>query len=576
MPTVMEVMRRVLPQGTNPAPAGEPALVDWQVPPVWPPDLFAVAATLVSLSGAYAHASVTGSTRASQTNSDAFPTRVEELGDAWRELDAARLPSVMSRIRELWEVVLAAGAVPVSEPPAPDTHAWCNAALELMAIADVASAGIGFEGSSSPFFAQVTEQHLRRPGPGDAPEPPRRATATVCKLVPPEECCVQPKSRTPQVGCTLRSLSHHLALLPPIGEVTTSYVVSPKPLSMEALNLLLVPFPYSVRDDAIRRGSEHPDEKWGRFAVDQRWVPDGDPESSGEKLAAFISDLVRVAQQHAPVHGVVLPELALDRGRAEWVGTKLGKTGIGLFVTGFSSPGPDGYPPRNSVMCVLYDSKEVLTHWEQSKHHRWRLEAGQIGSYGLPLDPSMLWWEDIDVSQRHVRFCNFLDGATLAALVCEDLARIDPVQPVIRAVGPNLVIALLMDGPQHEHRWPGRYATVLAEDPGSSVLTLTSAGFVDRHRGHPDYPRVRAVGLWKDASRRAQQLVLPDDHHAVLLQLGIENLTERTMDRRSDGGATRQISWRAATPVKHPNPPAWLIGGPGLTTLPEEANRGQG
>ena len=47
---------------------------------------------------------------------------------------------------------------------------------------------------------------------------------------------------------------------------------------------------------------------------------------------------------------------------------------------------------------------------------------------------------------------------------------------MLRAVGPNLIIALLADGPQIASRWPGRYAAAFADDPGSSVLTLTSAG----------------------------------------------------------------------------------------------------
>jgi hypothetical protein len=45
-----------------------------------------------------------------------------------------------------------------------------------------------------------------------------------------------------------------------------------------------------------------------------------------------------------------------------------------------------------------------------------------------------------------------------------------------------LLIALLMDGPQLKSRWSGRYAGVLAEDPGSSVLTLTSLGMALRSR----------------------------------------------------------------------------------------------
>ena len=49
-----------------------------------------------------------------------------------------------------------------------------------------------------------------------------------------------------------------------------------------------------------------------------------------------------------------------------------------------------------------------------------------------------------------------------------------PLRTVIRSVGPNLVIVLLMDGPQLVRRWPGKYATVLSDDPGSAVLTVTS------------------------------------------------------------------------------------------------------
>jgi len=74
-------------------------------------------------------------------------------------------------------------------------------------------------------------------------------------------------------------------------------------------------------------------------------------------------------------------------------------------------------------------------------------------------------------------FYVFRYGMSMATLICEDLARIDPVQTVIRAIGPNLVIALLMDGPQWQRRWSGRYATVLADDPGSAVLSVTLARY---------------------------------------------------------------------------------------------------
>ena len=116
------------------------------------------------------------------------------------------------------------------------------------------------------------------------------------------------------------------------------------------------------------------------------------------------------------------------------------------------------------------------------------------------LDPDLTWWEKINISNRQCFFHVFRQGACLATLVCEDLARIDPVQTVLRSVGPNLVVALLLDGPQWERRWPGRYATVLADDPGSAVLTVTSLGMVRR-----------SVMPGEKAPNREQTVVLYDN-----------------------------------------------------------------
>jgi hypothetical protein len=592
MPTVAEVIRRLLPQGTNPAPPNEPALLDWRAPPLWPPDLFAVAATLSTISGAYAHAAVTGGTRASAARAEAFIARVVELGGAWRTLDPVRMDEVLAHVQELWSRVLAAGNEPVFEHPASSAAPWCPAALELLALADEACAGIGFGGEGSPFSAAVAYRHFAPPVEAWRSQDPtaadpragiERAAATLCMLVPPEECCVQPKTHTPQVGCTPRSLAHHLALLPGLGEVTTSYHQSPKPMCGDALNLLLVPFPYVMEPGDVAPGDVYADEKWGRFRVLARWLPPGGAAASGRLIASFLGELVAAARASSgrEVHAVVLPELALDEDRAEVVGQELARTGIHLFVSGVLAPGPEGHPPRNCVMSVLYQDEAVLVDWKQSKHHRWRVEDGQIDAYGLPLDPAHLWWEDADVSGRQVRFYAFHRGATLATLVCEDLARIDPVQPVLRAVGPNLVIALLMDGPQMKFRWPGRYATVLAEDPGSTILTLTSAGMVDLHLARSvakgQQPMKRAIGLWKDndPSHSAEELVLEPGSHALLLSAPLMWGEERTMDRRSDGGATCEIRWGGVQQIAHPAPPAWLTRGSGLTTVDTGGRRGE-
>jgi hypothetical protein len=127
----------------------------------------------------------------------------------------------------------------------------------------------------------------------------------------------------------------------------------------------------------------------------------------------------------------------------------------------------------------------------------------------------VLWWEQIDVHGRAVAFYVVREGASLAVLVCEDLARHDPVMPAVLSVGPNLVIALLMDGPPMKDRWPGRYATVLAEDPGSSVLTLTCLGMVNRS-SMPGEPQRREIGLWKQRGSDAKVLCLSQGDHALL------------------------------------------------------------
>lgn len=165
-------------------------------------------------------------------------------------------------------------------------------------------------------------------------------------------------------------------------------------------------------------------------------------------------------------------------------------------------------------------------------------------------------WELIDISHRSCAFYVFRPGMSLCTLICEDLARIDPVQTVIRSVGPNLVVALLMDGPQVEGRWAYRYATVLADDPGSAVLIGTSMGFLRRQgSSDPDVPR--EVVLWKGAEARTKTIKLPAGHQALVLTLSSAGILNFSLDGRSDEGATHGISLSECLPVKHPSPPEW-------------------
>src|SRR5215472_1078114 len=131
------------------------------------------------------------------------------------------------------------------------------------------------------------------------------------------------------------------------------------------------------------------------------------------------------------------------------------------------------------------DEGEAWFHIRQNKHHRWSLDESQINQYhlGSVLHPHIRWWEAMEVPRRALQFVEVAELA-IVSLVCEDLAESDNVAELIRSVGPTVVITGLLDGPQLTSRWSARYASVLADDPGSAVLTLTSFGMVNRSRPH--------------------------------------------------------------------------------------------
>ena len=121
----------------------------------------------------------------------------------------------------------------------------------------------------------------------------------------------------------------------------------------------------------------------------------------------------------------------------------------------------------------------------------------------------------MDVPRRSIQFLERSDGAVLASIICEDLAQIDEVAEVIRSVGPTIVVTPLLDGPQLSSRWAARYASVLADDPGSAVLTLTSYGMAQRSRPNRRDPS-SIIALWKDPVRGTREIPLEAGAHGVL------------------------------------------------------------
>jgi hypothetical protein len=487
---VCDVVGRLLPNGTRPL--SEENERGWSACPQWPPDAFAVTATLLERSGIYSQDRYSGRANGKCLFGDAYRKVVQRAGAQWR----AKIDPPAS-VRSDWRVLCSKWDDDFADVSLA-SGTWWDAVVRIFAAADEASLGFGFvDTEASPLADVVVEAYARREKSSRAQRMFPYLPYSLCRFVPAIEACVQPKSRTSQVGCTLRALSHHLALAPPVSEVRTAWypphrtgrrrVIGPKATGLTwrelaPLNLLVVPFPYRIDGNAFAATTriQDADSKSAHFRVRQTWLHD-----ARSSLGRFLKRLISEAEAElGSIHGLVMPELAIDGQLASRLAGQLtkGSRALELFITGVALRGkrPDS-APRNVVFVKTFRG---LEEWTQAKHHRWRLDRNQICRYHLghqlDPDPAMSWWEEIDVGGRSLNFVVFRPGASVCTLICEDLARSEPVQPILRAIGPNLVVALLMDGPQLEKRWPGKYATVLAEDPGSAVLTVSSLGMVQR------------------------------------------------------------------------------------------------
>ena len=446
---------------------------------------------------------------------------------------------------------------------------WKKIVFRLLTIADEACAGIGFSQRGGRPRAVSAIQYLvahdyvvwqekRRKSDGHPvtggeilPYLPN----SLCIRVPSLIACVQPKTSTPVVGCTLRSLTNNVALLPSVTNVATHWQLAHEGhTDFDTFNFLIVPFPFRLPGTSFSReeGAFPGASRERAFGLNPKaWMG----KTSPEEFAIFLLGLIEESRPElAPVHAIVMPETALEINFATQVAQILAReSSLDLFITGVVIG--NGKSPRNAAANYSFSKNEIINASFQSKHHRWLLNGDQITRYHLGhlLDPAFKWWEKIDLSYRNCYVTLFRPGAALSVLICEDLARYDPVLTVMNAIGPNLVIALLMDGPQLEQRWPGRYATVLADDPGSAVLTVTSLGMVLRST-MPGEPESREIALWKEPNGRARALKLPKGDHALLVALTSRAVEQFTLDGRGDGGTTVQFALGAVLGVRYSKP----------------------
>lgn len=451
----------------------------------WPPDIFAVTGYIPYVTGVYRKAMCNQWWSAIDPK---HPARLEASGRNWRRT-TANLRKAPAEVLKEWQLILQHRNVLLREIEG--KRRLVNALLNLVAMADVACEGFGLphpnytRGEAEFRLLERADRLLSRGAR-------QGVSSTLGMRTNSDMVCILPKIHTPQVGLTFRSLTHHLALCPTdeVRPIWNGIDTAQARRDHTRFNLLLVPIPEEVSPKQFaevnhaRSGRHRMPKAYRSFtfipAQRSRWLRGAFKKMARAAVAATADKFI---------HGVVFPEMSLASPEEfEIAYDSLQEICPGAFlISGVAEPNAEG--SNQGRNCAYYAIPQIEPNKQtgvegsdvlctQAKHHKWKITPEQVSDYGLNavLDPTKNWWENIEIEERHLNFFALKQWLIFTFVICEDLARQEPASRLVRAVGPTLVIALLMDNEQVKVRWPARYATVLAEDPGCSVLTLTCRG----------------------------------------------------------------------------------------------------
>jgi hypothetical protein len=510
--------------------------------PEWPPDAFGLAAAVLKKSGAYQRILESNWPPAAPRadNGESWAAFIRRIGLEWRGKWRTGPPE---EVAGWWSTINSPDSRSKLLSQIAGDITLTHALMQICACADEACYDVGMLGGD--FFKASASAALL---------PRESAGSTLCRSIDRSRLRVLPKMHTAQSGLTIRSVSQNLSLCYS-EEVVPFWLnagLSRPGFDDYCVNLLIVPWPEKIRPAQFQAtkyppaGARHGD---GLFT----YVADAADQRTPEVLGRLLE---KARQYVGRIDGVVLPEMALSVEEHAGVLPDVLKEGAFLIAgvgdAALAQP-PSGWkgspadqPAKPGSNTVRFDAAVEQLQWSysQAKHHRWKVEKNQIMQYGLGnnLYPECDWWEHISVGTRELWFVALREWLTLTTLICEDLARPDPAADLVRAVGPNLVIALLMDGPQLNARWPARYATVLADDPGCSVLSITSLGMSELSRARDGSIGSRVIALWKDAlSGAAREIELPKGASAIVLNITVKYEREITADGRHDEWAAFPI-----------------------------------
>jgi hypothetical protein len=493
----------------------------------WPPDVFALTNVVLGRADAF---------RYTLSVMDWPPSRwgdraqaVEQAGRRWSAWAEGRTVPMPDLVAEEWRVVRQGGDVPLEDLAEGRQHRLCEAMLTLHAIADEACAGLGVALDSSNGQGCVYRARGRE----------LLAHTGSLARIDTRLLRVLPKVITPPTGRL--AFSRYACVQGPGIDARWHKIPARHrgtDLRSEYATLLLLPWPLRVNaSDFHTVGEVHRPAKdpYGFF----EFAP-----AEGLDLDLLDRVLVAAREEAGSVDVVLLPESAVDERELDDLEAVLDRHGVINLVAGVRQAALEpGRFPSNWLHMGFNpglekggrppsEQRSPWFHLRQNKHHRWSLDEGQVEQYhlGAALHPHIRWWEAMDVPRLGVQFVEVAE-LVLTSLVCEDLAHNDDIAQLIRAVGPTVVFNILLDGPQLSSRWTARYASVLADDPGSAVLTLTSYGMVERSRP-PGRDPSRVIALEKDPTRGVREISLEPGAHGVLVTVCMDRSTRYTADRR--------------------------------------------
>lgn len=446
------------------------------------------------------------------------------------------------------------------------------AVVSLHAIADEACAGWGIRGP----LRYLKEDLTGKPNISKLYAEDLLLKAGTLSTISSDRCRVLPKRHTAEVGITLRSVScnlgfHRSSVNVRWGTSHTRMSLTGSDRPLTALNVLLLPIPLEIHTTDFRRKvvpvkSHQSTQDFFEYNPDVFGVrvehganPNFDNQLTVNFENRIKTILNRAREEVGRVDMVVLPEIAIHEGAVEYFEKALlddKHNPVMSYIAGVREAGERfnrnavyfkvASKSLNGKLAFGADPRE----YRQYKHHRWKLDRSQIIQYQLggALSPAKNWWEAIRIGDREVNFVNLGEQITVCPLICEDLARQDPIADLIRTVGPTLVIAILMDGPQLLHRWAGKYASVLGDDPGSAVITLTSFGMVQRSQV-PGLEPSRTIALWSSPDAKTE-IRLEEKAEAVLLSLSVDERKEKSSDGREEMGGTPSLSLAGLRQIK--------------------------